>query len=125
MNTNVQQEGSSSALDVVLWILVVVIVAAGVYGNSFFANEYSVFERTLALLPMAAIAGFLAIKTQKGAAFLRLVKESRAEIRRVVWPTRQETTQTTFMVVLVVIVMALILWGLDALLNSLVSMVIG
>ena len=125
MNTNVQQEGSSSALDVVLWILVVVIIAAGVYGNRFFANEYSVFERTLALLPMAAIAGFLGIKRQKGAAFRRLVKESRAEIRRVVWPTRQETTQTTFMVVLVVIVMALILWGLDALLNSLVSMVIG
>ena len=125
MNTSVQQEASSSALDIVLWILVTVIVAVGIYGNSVFANEYSLFERTLALTAMGLVAAFLAIKTSKGAAFLRLVKESRSEIRRVVWPSRQETTQTTFMVVVVVVIMALILWGLDALLNSLVSMVIG
>ena len=108
MNTNVQQE-NSSALDGVLWAFVVAIVAVGVYGNSAYANEYSVFERTLALVPMALVAIFGAIKTTKGASFMRLVKESRQEIRRVVWPTRQETTQTTFMVVLVVIVMGLIL----------------
>jgi len=124
MNTNVQQE-SSSALDGVLWAFVVAIVAVGVYGNSAYANEYSVFERTLALVPMALIAIFAGIKTAKGASFMRLVKESRQEIRRVVWPTRQETTQTTFMVVLVVVVMGLILWGLDAILNIVVSKIIG
>ncbi len=124
MNTNVQQE-NSSALDGVLWAFVVAIVAVGVYGNSAYANEYSVFERTLALVPMALVAIFAAIKTTKGASFMRLVKESRQEIRRVVWPTRQETTQTTFMVVLVVIVMGLILWGLDAILNIVVSKIIG
>jgi len=125
MNANVQQEGSSSGLDVILWVFALVVVAVGVYGNTVYANEYSVFERTLVLLPMAFVAGFAAIKTVKGAAFLRLVKESRQEIRRVVWPTRQETTQTTFMVAVVVVIMGLILWGLDALLNSLISMVIG
>jgi len=125
MNANVQQEGSSSALDVVLWVLAAVIVAVGIYGNSVYANEYSVFYRALALLPMALVAGFALVKTTKGAGFLRLVKESRQEIRRVVWPTRQETTQTTLMVVVVVVVMGLILWGLDAALNALVSMIIG
>lgn len=124
MNTNVQ-EPSSGALDIIKWLVVFAIVAVGVWGNSQFANDYSVLERTLAIIPMAVIAGFLALKTVKGAAFYRLIKESRSEIRRVVWPTRQETTQTTFMVVAVVIVMALILWGLDAALNSLVSLVIG
>ena len=124
MNTKVQAE-ASGPLDVVKWLLVAAIVAVGVYGNSFYANDYSVLERTLALIPMAVLAAFIALSTVKGAAFYRLVKESRAEIRRVVWPTRQETTQTTFMVVVVVVVMALILWLLDYILNNLVSMIIG
>ncbi|TIR54961.1 MAG: preprotein translocase subunit SecE, partial [Mesorhizobium sp.] len=47
------------------------------------------------------------------------------EIRKVVWPTRQETTQTTLIVVAVVLVMALLLWGLDSLLGWLVSLIVG
>lgn len=124
MNAKVQPE-ASSPLDIIKWVVVALIVAAGVYGNSVYANDYSVLERTLALIPMALVAAFVALKTAQGSAFYRLVKESRSEIRRVVWPSRQETTQTTFMVVVVVVVVALILWGLDAILNSLVSMVIG
>ncbi|MBP5143215.1 preprotein translocase subunit SecE, partial [Pseudomonas chlororaphis] len=53
------------------------------------------------------------------------VKEARTEIRKVVWPTRQETTQTTLIVVAVVLVMALLLWGLDSLLGWLVSLIVG
>jgi preprotein translocase subunit SecE len=125
MSANVQQEGSSSALNIALYVLAAVIAAIGIYGNSVYANEYSVFYRALALLPMALVAGFALVKTTKGGAFLKLVKESRQEIRRVVWPTRQETTQTTLMVAVVVVVMGLILWGLDTALNALVSLVIG
>jgi preprotein translocase subunit SecE len=47
--------------------------------------------------------------------FWNLIKGSRTEIRKVVWPTRQETTQTTMIVVVFVFVMALILWALDSL----------
>ena len=61
-------------VDGVLWAFAVVVLAAGIYGNSAFANEYSVFERTLALVPMALVAIFAATKTSKGAAFMRLVK---------------------------------------------------
>ena len=53
------------------------------------------------------------------------MKEARIEIRKVVWPTRQETTQTTLIVVAVVLVMALLLWGLDSLLGWLVSLIVG
>ncbi len=119
------QVSPSAGLDIVKWIATLAIVVVGVGGNSHFANEYSVLERTLALLPMAAIAAFIAMQTVKGQAFFQLVKASRAEIRRVVWPTRQETTQTTLVVVAVVVVMALILWGLDASFNKIISLVIG
>lgn len=119
------QAKASSGLDIVKWIAVLAIVMVGVIGNSQFANEYSILERTLALLPMAAIAIFIALQTIKGQAFFLLVKASRAEIRRVVWPTRQETTQTTLVVAVVVVVMALILWGLDTIFNKVVSLIIG
>jgi preprotein translocase subunit SecE len=119
------QASTSAGMDIFKWLIALAIVVVGVGGNNYFANEYSVLERTLALLPMAAVAAFIAMQTLKGQAFFQLVKASRAEIRRVVWPTRQETTQTTLVVVLVVVVMALILWALDAGFNKIISLVIG
>lgn len=115
----------NAALNAIKWLLVTLIVGVGVYGNNLYSNDYSVFERTLALLPMAAIAIFIGLRTVQGAAFSRLVKESRAEIRRVVWPSRQETNQTTLIVVVVVLIMALMLWAMDWVLVKLVSLIIG
>ncbi len=123
--SNSGQESVSSGMDVFKWIIVVAVVAAGVFGNSYFASDYSMLYRTLALLPMAAVAILVALQTVQGSAFARLVKESRTEIRRVVWPTRQETTQTTLIVIAVVIVMALVLWLLDMGLNWVISLFIG
>lgn len=123
--SNSNQVKSSSGLDMVKWVVVIAILAAGIFGNSHFANDFGVFERTLALLPMAGVALFIALQTVHGGSFWRLVKESRTEIRRVVWPTRQETTQTTLVVVAVVLVVALILWGLDWGLSEIVSLIIG
>ena len=54
-----------------------------------------------------------------------LAKEARVEIRKVVWPTRQETTQTTLIVVVMVIFVGLILWALDSTLSWSVSGLIG
>lgn len=117
-------EVSDSRFDTVKWLVVLVVVAAGVYGNSYFAAE-SLLYRVLGLLVLAGVAGFIALQTAQGKAFWDLTKGSRTEIRKVVWPTRQEATQTTLIVVAFVIVVALILWGLDSLLGWLVSLVIG
>jgi preprotein translocase subunit SecE len=117
-------EASSSRFDSVKWLLVVALVVAGVYGNSFYADQ-SLLYRVLALLVLAVVAGFIALQTTQGAAFWDLAKGSRTEIRKVVWPTRQETVQTTVIVVGFVIVVALLLWGLDSLLGWLVSLIIG
>ena len=125
MSNKGQDASAAGGLEIIKWLLTLLIVAAGVYGNNLYANDYSVFERTLVLLPMAAVALFIALQTVQGKAFARLVKESRAEIRRVVWPTQQETTQTTLMVLVVVLIMALILWALDWILIQLVSLFIG
>jgi preprotein translocase subunit SecE len=84
-----------------------------------------VYVRALPLLAMAGVAAFVALQTQRGGAFLRLVKESRAEIRRVVWPTRKEATQTTLVVAVFVFIMALILWFVDWALSQIISLIIG
>lgn len=123
--SNGQVKAESGVLNTIIWLLVILIVSAGVYGNSYYANDFGVFERALALLPMGALAAFLAIKTRQGAAFARLVKESRSEVRRVVWPSQQETNQTTLIVVAVVLVMALILWAMDWFLVKIVALIIG
>jgi preprotein translocase subunit SecE len=117
-------EVNEARYDALKWLVVAVLVVAGVSGNQFFSAE-PILYRVLALLVIAAVAGFLALRTARGLAFYGLVKEARVEIRKVVWPTRQETTQTTLMVVAVVLVMALLLWGLDSLLGWIVSLIVG
>ena len=56
---------------------------------------------------------------------LKIILESRAEIRRVVWPTRTETTQTVIIVVIAIIVCALLLWGLDSLFGWATAKLLG
>ena len=58
--------------------------------------------RALVLVVLAALAAYVALQTDKGRAFYTMFKEARNEIRKVVWPNRQETTQTTLIVVVVV-----------------------
>jgi preprotein translocase subunit SecE len=108
----------------VKWLLVLALIGGGVYGNSYFADT-ALLYRVLGLLALAGVAGLIASLTAQGAAFWELVRGSRMEIRKVVWPTRQETVQTTMVVVGFVILVALILWALDSLLGWLVSLVIG
>lgn len=117
-------EPTTSRFDSVKWIVVFALVAVAVVGNSYYSDQ-SLLYRVLGILVLAAVAGMLALQTAKGAAFWTLVKGSRTEIRKVVWPTRQETVQTTMIVVAVVVVVALFLWGLDSFLGWLVSMAIA
>ncbi|AQZ93878.1 preprotein translocase subunit SecE [Halopseudomonas phragmitis] len=117
-------ELNDNRFDVVKWVVVAIVVFVGVYGNHHFAAE-PVLYRAVALVALGLVAGFVALQTVKGKAFWALMKEARIEIRKVVWPTRPETTQTTLIVVAVVLVMALILWGLDSLLGWIISKFIG
>lgn len=121
---NVKDEAPSFRLDGLKWLVVIVLVAAGVVGNSYY-SEISLLYRVLALVGVGFAAVVLAINTAKGFAFWSLVREAQVEIRKVVWPTRQETTQTTLIVVAVVLIMAIILWVLDTLLGWLASQIIG
>lgn len=117
-------EATDNKLDPVKWVAVAAIIAAAVYANSYFATEPLVF-RAIGMLVAAGAAGWVGAQTVKGRAFVTLCLEARVEIRKVVWPSRQETTQTTIVVLIVIFIVAMILWILDWGLNSVVSVLIS
>jgi preprotein translocase subunit SecE len=117
-------ETTASRFDTLKWIVVFALVAVAVVGNSYFSDQ-SLLYRVLGIVALAVVAGLVALQTAKGAAFWALIKGARTEIRKVVWPTRQETVQTTMIVVAFVLLVALILWGLDSFLGWLVSLAIA
>lgn len=123
MSTNTETT-AGGALDWLKWLVVAALLGGGVYANWYFTDE-SLLIRVLGLLAGAVVAVFIAIQTERGRNTWNLMKEARSEIRRVVWPSNQETTQTTMVVLVLVLVFALILWGLDSLLSWIVSSVIG
>jgi preprotein translocase subunit SecE len=111
-------------MDALKWLVVVAIVGGGVFGNWYFGEE-SLFYRVSAMTALAVVAGLIGLQTAKGSAFWTLLKEARVEMRRVVWPTREEAVQTTLIVLLLLVVVAAILGLLDYLLGMFVSSVIG
>jgi len=100
------------------------VLGGGVFGNWYYQTEPLLY-RVIALIALAALAVVVALQTEKGRSTWGLMKESRAEIRRVVWPKREETVQTTLIVLVLVLIFALILWLLDTGLSWLVAGIIG
>ena len=122
--TTSTEESISPALEWAKWLAVVVLAGAAIVGNWYFQDQ-SIFLRVLGVVTLAAAAVYISSLTLKGHAALELIRGARSEIRRVVWPTNQETTQTTLVVLVLIALFSLILWLLDWLLSALVTAVIG
>ena len=115
---------ASSSLDWLKWLVVMALLGGGVFANWYYQDQ-ALLYRVLGLLVVAAAAFGMTIQTAKGRASWTLMKDARSEIRRVVWPKREETVQTTLIVLVLVLLFSLILWLLDSGLSWLVSKVIG
>ncbi|RDI46990.1 Protein translocase subunit SecE [Aquicella lusitana] len=111
-------------LDWLKWLVALVLLLAGLVGNHYY-SEISMPIRTLVWLAVLAIAGFVISRTQKGRWVVEFFRESRGELRKVVWPTREETMQTTLVVAAMVIILALLLWGMDSVLVWLIGWLTG
>ena len=100
------------------------LVAAGVVG--FYAlQEGAAVVRVLSVLLGVAAAAGVFWTTVSGKQFFGFAKDSVAESKRVVWPSRKETIQTTGVVLLFAVVMALFLWAVDASLLMVVNKLMG
>ena len=123
MNASTEQEPSGS-LDFLKWGVIVLLLAGAVVGNYLFA-EQSVLVRALAVVATIIVAGLVAMQTVKGRNAVAFARESRTEVRKVVWPTRQEAVQTTGIVLVATLIMSLLLWGLDSVLFWVVGLITG
>jgi preprotein translocase subunit SecE len=103
---------------------VFLLVAAGVAGF-YLLSGYPLVLRVLAVLGGVAAAAAVAWFTEPGRRFFAFSRESWAETKKVVWPTRKETIQTTGVVFLLVVVVALFLWLVDATLLWAVKLLMG
>ena len=101
-------ETNQSGIDIVKLLFAIAIVVAGLYGFYAYADQYILLYRVLALVALVAVALVVAYQTSGGKTLWSYLQASRAELRKVVWPTRTETTQTTIIVVVVVSVTGLL-----------------
>jgi preprotein translocase subunit SecE len=99
-------------LDWLKWLVAVTLLLAGLIGNYYY-SAVPMLYRSMAWLGVLAISAFVASRTQTGRWVVEFFIASRNELRKVVWPTREETMQTTLVVAVMVIILALILWCLD------------
>lgn len=120
---------TGSMLDLVLWVIALALLVGATLINQYLPAYWvpanNVWVRIGAIVATIVVALVLLYATQQGKAFIGLLKDSRVELRRVTWPTKQETVSTTWQVLLVVVVMGLILWGFDTLFGWLIQSIIG
>jgi preprotein translocase subunit SecE len=109
---NTQLEASTSVFDVVKQVFSVVFVVAGVAAFYYF-SEAPLLYRVLGLVAMALIVAGMMLTTGVGRNVWGFILESKQEVRKVVWPTRDETLRTTLLVFAMVIIVGFVLWLLD------------
>ena len=114
----------SNKLDTVKLLLAISLLLAGVTGFYYFEAEGLIY-RVLGLLAFVMVALGMVYATQLGQRIVGFGRESRTEVRKVVWPTRQETVQTTMLVIVAVIILGILLWFIDMMLVSAVQYLTG
>ncbi|MBI5008036.1 MAG: preprotein translocase subunit SecE [Nitrosomonadales bacterium] len=110
--------------DKIKLLVAILLVAAGVAGF-YVLRDSALVLRVLSVLFGVMLAAGMFWMTASGKTFFGFTRDSVAEAKRVVWPTRKETMQTTGVVILFAIVMALFLWAVDASLLLIINKMMG
>ena len=111
--------------DIAKYALAILLAIAGLVAFYWFENQWPTGIRILAVVAGLVLGALVFMVTAKGAETREVLSESRFALRKVVWPTRQETTRTMWVVVVVVIVISLMLAGMDALIQMAVKWLLG
>ena len=120
----VQAESSASVIDTVKLVFAASLLISGIVGFYYFAS-YALVYRVVGILAVFGIAVSLFFTTAIGQTVWEFLTEAKMEVRKVIWPTRQETIQATMLVVIVVFGVGLILWLMDMVLFWAVGLLTG
>ena len=121
---NTKTDVQENSFDVVKFLLALSVLVVSLVGFYYYADASKLF-RVLGVLTGVGISGAIVASAVKGKNAISFVREAQVEVRKIVWPTRQETLQTTLFVMIVVIVFAILLWVLDLGLSSSIQALIG
>jgi preprotein translocase subunit SecE len=110
---NAKAESTSSGLDTLKLIIAILVLVGGIVGFYYFGDKGLVY-RVIGVLFSTLTAIGIILTTTVGKEFMGFLREAQVEVRKVIWPTRQETMQSTLVVVALVFIVGLILWTLDA-----------
>lgn len=128
-NNSAEVVKTGSPFDYVLWAIALILLVGALMTNqhlpAYWAPANDVWVRVGVIL--ACIVGALGLlyATHQGKGFIRLLKDSRIELRRVSWPTKQETLTTSWHVLVVVFIAAIVLWAFDYFLGWVIKLIIG
>ena len=117
--TNVEQKSSNTYL-----ILSIFVLFAGVVLFYYF-NDIRLFYRVLGMITVLILSGFIGYQSDFGKLVYTYITDSKVELKKVTWPTKQETTQTTLGVIVVVIIVGILLWLFDMLLGWAIGTLYG
>jgi len=113
MATSVESKGSM--IDIIKLLIALALLIASIV--VFYQFEDSVLYGVLGLLAVAGVGVAIAATTTQGKGLLTFMGAARTEVRKIVWPSRQETMQTTLMVFIIVVILSIFLWFVDMLLG--------
>ncbi|NOQ68819.1 MAG: preprotein translocase subunit SecE [Gammaproteobacteria bacterium] len=118
------EEVVSNKLDSLKLLLAIALLIFGIVGFYYYETESQLY-RVLGVVFATMVAIAISSTTRLGQGLIGFGREARMEVRKVVWPTRQETVQTTFMVIVAVIIIGIFLWLVDMLLAQAIQLVTG
>jgi len=119
-----QVQESATALDAAKLAAGVVIVAAGVAGF-YLLDSQPIWLRWIIVLAALVLGALVGLQSYQGKTLWAFVQSARIELRKVVWPNRQETMQVTIVVFVMVVALGLFFWGLDTVLGLLTRWLTG
>ncbi|AKC32310.1 preprotein translocase subunit SecE [Candidatus Pantoea carbekii] len=122
MSANTEARKNTYGLEIIQWFMVIILFIAAIVGNYIY-RDIVLPLRLLAVLILITVALSIALLTKKGKAAVAFIREARTEMRKVIWPTLQETLNTTLIVAIVTAAVSLVLWGLDGMLVRLISVI--
>ena len=116
-------EATAGGMDVFKLAVSTILLAVGVVAFYIFADQPLLY-RVLGMVAAVIAAALTALTTARGRSLTSFMQDARTEVRKMVWPTRAETLQTTIVVFVVVVILAIFLWLIDRLLTTLIQFVI-
>ena len=94
-------------------LIVAILILCGGLVAFYMFPDFSLLGSVVGLLVLVGISVSISVQTEVGRIGWSFLKDARIESRKVVWPTRKETIQTTLIVIVMVIIVGIILWLLD------------